>query len=450
VTHRYVDLAANPHIVELNEVLRHASTVTEPSELSYAFGRWLSRRFVRDYFVSVSRRGMPRGQFKITRAIVGNPADFNRQTQVRETPPNNPWRDWDELPTYSGGLIGELLERGEPALITDLDLVSDPVLGPVMGEHAQKLHTVAAMPTYDKGDAINWGLSFSSLSDWLSLDQFAAGLLDINMMGTATRNLVALRTVDELNSRLRQQLEQVATIQRSLLPSSLPDIPNVALATSYLTSAEAGGDYYDFFDLGDGMWGFLIADVAGHGAAAATVMAMLRAILHAYEGEEETPRAVMRYCNEKLATSPLEGSFTTAFCALLNVRTGELTYSRCGHNPPRLRRADGTIEELECAGTLPLGIDPDIPMEQSSVTLHAGDTLVLYTDGITEAFSPRGPGGEREMFGVERLDRAIAAIAESPSAIVDAILGNLYEHTRTMVRDDDQTLVVARYDGHVT
>ncbi len=446
MTHRYVDLTENPDIGELADVLRRASTMSDPAELSFSFGRWLSRRFVRDYFVSVSKRGLPEGQFKITRAIKGNPAEFNQRTQPRDTPRSNPWRDWEDLPTHSGGLIGEIIAKGEPALVTDLDLASDPVLGPELRGDAPRMRSMAAMPTFDKGEPINWALSFSASTDWITLDRFAAGLLDINMMGSATRNLVALRQVDALNSRLRHQLEQVASLQRALLPERLPTIPGVKLATSYLTSAEAGGDYYDFFDFGKGRWGMLIADVAGHGAAAATVMAMLRAILHAYEGEERSPAAVMRFCNSKLAASPLVGSFTTAFCAMLDTQTGELTYARCGHNPPRLRRTDGAIQALECAGTLPLGIDGSVEFEEATVTLQPGDTLVLYTDGITEAFAP-SEEGSRDMFGVARLDDAIRPPAESPWSVVDAILGSLYAHTRTMVRDDDQTLVVARYDG---
>ncbi|MEQ8769180.1 MAG: PP2C family protein-serine/threonine phosphatase [Phycisphaerales bacterium] len=446
MTHRYVDLTENPDIGELAAVLRQSSTVTEPAELTYAFGRWLSRRFVRDYFVSVSKRGLVDGQYKITRTIKGNPADFNKRTQPRDTPRANPWRDWDDLPTRTGGIIGEILARGEPALLTDLDLASDPVLGPEMGEDAARMHSMAAMPTFDRGEPINWAMSFSTRADWISLDGFAAGFLDINMLGSATRNLVALREVDTLATRLRRQLEQVASLQRALLPERTPRIPGVKLATSYLTSAEAGGDYYDFFDFGDGRWGLLIADVAGHGAAAATVMAMLRAILHAYEGEERTPAAIMRFCNQKLAAAPLDGSFTTAFCAMLDTGSGELTFARCGHNPPRLRRADGSIESLECAGALPLGIDAAIEIEQASVAMRPGDTLVLYTDGITEAFAP-GERGQRDMFGVERLDDAIRPPVESPAALMDEILASLYAHTKSLVREDDQTLVIARFDG---
>lgn len=437
---RRVDLSANPEIGELTGILRSASTVTDPAELVAAFGRWVARRFPRDCFVSVSRRGLPEGSYKLTRVITG-PA----LGQTSGPPAANPWRDWKALPSHTGGLVGEILARDEPQLIDGLRLETDPVLGPALGPEAARLVSVAAMPTFDAGRSINWGLSFSSNSDWLSLDQFANGLLDINMMGTATRNLVALKRVAELHDQLKRQLEQVATVQRSLLPESLPKIPGVRLATSYLTSAEAGGDYYDFFDLGGGRWGILIADVAGHGAAAATVMAMLRAILHSYEGTERSPRAMMRFCNAKLAASRLEGSFTTAFYAVLDTATGEMTYSRCGHNPPRLRRADGRVESLEEGASLPLGVTEDPPLEEGSARLSVGDTVVLYTDGITEAYGPRRSA--RDMFGVHRLDLALRECTGEPSCVVDSIHKSLFAHTSVMDRDDDQTLVVFRYLG---
>ncbi|MEZ6317250.1 MAG: PP2C family protein-serine/threonine phosphatase [Phycisphaerales bacterium] len=171
---------------------------------------------------------------------------------------------------------------------------------------------------------------------------------------------------------------------------------------------------------------------------------MLRAILHAYEGDDRSPVSIMRFCNQKLFAARLDGSFTTAFYATLDTRTGELTWARCGHNPPRLRRADGSVVALDCAGALPLGVTDDPPLEQADVVMHPGDTLVLYTDGITEAFAPHAPRGSRDMFGTRRLDQALTECSGRPSCVVDSIHSALYAHTGVMDRDDDQTLVVVR------
>lgn len=435
---RRVDLSQDTEIAELTDILRHASTVTEPPELIATFGGWIGRRVIRDYFVSVSRRNLPEGKYKVTRAIPVPPDGTN-------PPPRefaNPWRDWNALEEHEGGLLGEILSTDSPQLIMDLDLTTDPVLSRVMGPDAAGMRSLAAMPTFDRGEALNWGISFSRRNDWITTNQFADGLLDINLMGTATRNLVVLREFERVNARLADQMEQLGRIQRALLPAKIPQIDGLKIATSYLTSYEAGGDYYDFVDFGNGQWGFLIADVAGHGAAAATVMALLRGVIHSYEGDEQSPAAVLRFCNEKLAAAKLDGSFTTAFAASFDLRTGGLTWSRCGHNPPRLRRADGTVEPLDAAGSLPLGIMEDAPIEEASTTMRPGDTLVMYTDGITEAFGK--DRNAKDMFGVERMDRAIADCSGEPSCIIDSIHSALFAHTGVMDRDDDQTLMVVR------
>jgi len=433
-----IDLTNQPRIVALTEVMREVSRITEPAEMVRAFGPWVSTRFRRDYFISVSRRGLGAGRYKITRAIAGRPT-FERMDLM---PKFDPWSSWDELPVHEGGLIGAILDEGRPRLLADLDLTRDAVLSGVMGDSAGAMRSLAAMPAYDNGEALNWSISFSADEDWYSPEEFEAGMLDINMMGTATRNLVARKQVEELNARLAQQLEQIARIQRALLPERNPSVPGFEIATSYITSNEAGGDYYDFYHYPDGRMGVLIADVSGHGAGAATVMAMLRAIIHCFEGDAESPAQFADYCNEKLMRSNLNGNFITAFFCVIDPATGGFTWSRAGHNPPRVRRSDGRVEVLESAGTLPLGIIEPLGAEHDSGELGVGDTLVLYTDGITEL---RNRG--QELFGEARLDAALERCSGQPECVVDTVHKAMFEFTGSMTRQDDQTLVVVRRTG---
>ena len=229
-------------------------------------------------------------------------------------------------------------------------------------------------------------------------------------------------------------------MQQALLPIEIPEIPDLSIATSYLTSQEAGGDYYDFFPLPGGRWGVLIADVAGHGAAAATVMAMLHAILHGYEGPEYDPAAVMRYANRRLGMHRIDATFVTAFFAVYDPADHRLTYARAGHNPPRLKRGDtGEVCVLDDAPGLPLGITDEYDIQTGQLELDLHDTLVLYTDGITEAFS-----ADREQFGTRRLDEALIVCSGEPECVVDSVHKALYQHTRSLSRDDDQTIVALR------
>ena len=241
------------------------------------------------------------------------------------------------------------------------------------------------------------------------------------------------------NTGLGLNFEQIANIQRSLLPQKTPDIPGLTIATAYLTSDRAGGDYYDFFPFPNGTWGILIADVSGHGPAAATVMAMLRAILHCYEGEDFSPARVMRYANEKLAASNLDGSFVTAFFAVFDPEASTIAWARCGHNPPLLKTPGAGVRELDGSGVPPLGVLPDLEPEEESISLEPGQTLILYTDGITESFNERG-----EMFGVKGVIASLEYCDGQPECVVDSIYHALYTHTGSMERDDDQTLVALR------
>lgn len=435
-----IDLSQNPRIAELTRVMRRMSDLTDPAELLRAFSPWVATRFRRDFLLTLSRRGLGEGRYKFTRVIPGRP-NFDDLSRARTV--MNPWEQWDELPEHTGGLVGEIVTRGEPRVITGLDLASDQVLSGVMGEDAARMRSLAAIPTYDRGEAINWSIIFCADDAPYTLEEFEDGMLDINMIGTATRNLVARREVETLNNKLGGQIEQIARIQRALLPEKNPTVPGFGIATSYIPSDDTGGDYYDYYHGPDGRLGVLIADVSGHGAGAATVMAMLRAIIHCYESADGIDTArFARYCNSKLAASKIEGNFVTAFFCVIDPASGEIVWTRAGHNPPRIRRADGTVEVIDSAGTLPLGVVDDLDAESDRGRLHPGDTLVLYTDGITEL---RGPGNE--LFGEERFDRAVHACDGMPECVVDAVHRAMHDFTGSMTRQDDQTLVVVRRTG---
>lgn len=433
-----VDLTGNPRIAELTRVMRRVSGLTDPSEMLEAFSPWLGDRLRRDYMVTVSRRGMEPGRYKLTRVLAGANARADALGERRD-----PWRSWNDLPARSGGLVGSILEGDEPRLVHGLDLADDPVLGPAMGDDATRMRSLAAIPAFDAGEALNWSLIFSADPEPYTPDEFEAAMLDLNMMGTATRSLVARRQIETLHDRLSAQIEQIARIQRALLPEQNPRIPGFEIATSYLPSDDTGGDYYDYFHDARGRLGVLIADVSGHGAGAATVMAMLRAIIHCYEGDGAAdPADFARYCNRKLAAARLENNFVTAFFCVVDPATGDVQWSRAGHNPPRIRRSDGRVEVIDSAGSLPLGVVDELDAESDSGRLEPGDTLVLYTDGVTELRDAHD-----ELFGEARLDGAVAGCDGSPECVVDAVHAAMYRFTGAMTRQDDQTLVVVRRTG---
>lgn len=430
------DLGVRPSLLELTKLLREASTIEDPARLLTHFSKWYSNKRPSDAFVTTSRRNMPPGQYKITRMFSAGEWASRFEKFDRESP--NPWRDWNKLEARSGGLLGLLMSREEPQLITDLNLPHDPVLGDFFAPY----RTIIAIPNFDNGHALNWSFSLCYRPDAATLDQVEAWMLDGNILGAATRNLVSKRELTRLNTELVQQLEEVAQVQRALLPQKNPEIPHTRIATSYLTSTHAGGDYYDFIEFPGEKWGVMVADVSGHGAAAASVMAMLSAIMDSVSEFVLDPTGGIAVINRRLSNTLMAGMFVTAFFTLLDPRTGRVEYVRCGHHAARIKRR-GEIIPISGVGTLPLGILPDLGDEDvgGEIQLEPGDCLVLFTDGIIEEFSDAG-----EMFGLDGLDAALAAADCDPDEIVDRIHAALYKHTGRRTRADDQTLVVVRWD----
>ena len=271
----------------------------------------------------------------------------------------------------------------------------------------------------------------------------------------AEQDVQELRTaLEEARRIIRHHLEQIAEIQRKLLPPEDHSIPGITLAASYLPFVSAGGDYYDVMPLAPAAgnvqqsqiwprWGAIIADVSGHGPAAAVEAAMLDAILRTYPNLSDGPAAVLGYANRHFFSRQIRGNFITAFAANYDPQTGLLSYTNAGHNPPVLRRAGQPprLELLDASAGIPLGVDRDHSWDTVKVQMGTGDLLVLYTDGVTET---RNAGGE--MFGTWRLQQTIAACEPEPRLVVATLERALELHRQGTTPTDDQTILVIRND----
>ena len=439
-----LDTSANPRISDLLETLREMSHVTRAEDLVRSLSRSLHRWVHNDALLAVSRRNLPEGQYKITRRV-----RYTKDGPVSST--TNPWKDWDRLPTYSGGFIGEMIARDTPEVIHDLDLRDDPVLG---DEYAE-FNSCVAIPLFDAGESLNWNIGFRNDPQGFSLEDLELTMMIVNLVGRTTLNLMNAQTIERLHYQLRNELEKIASIQRALLPAKLPDIPGLDIAASYQPCELAGGDYYDFTPLDrdpitgqpnpDGRWGVIIADVSGHGASAAVVMAMMQAIVHAYPDYERVcADRLLAHLNEQFVRKHLDHNFVTAFCADYDPKARLLQYACAGHYPPRIKKPGhgSPVTPLPIHSGLPLGIDDDSCVQQESITLEPGDTLVLFTDGIIESFNHR-----REMFGTEGLDAAMHSCSGEPKCIIESISRALAEHEGGIKPADDQTIVAVKVRG---
>jgi len=407
----------------VHEIMRDVSRQTEPQELVRIYSQGVRRLRSIDRLVSTSRRGLEYPWYRVTR-------DSRLAEQI------DPWRHRDRLPLLDRGFLGELLYAAEPRIITDLRVPeSDPTRPYFDGMRA--LYT---LPQWDDGVVQN--MSLIMYADPANLDpaQYPNALWQANLFGRTTANLVLRKELREAYDALDHEMKIVGDIQRSLLPTELPAIPGLDLAASYQTSTQAGGDYYDLFHLPDGEWGIFIGDVSGHGTPAAVLMAVTHAIAHAYPGPAMPPGAVMSHVNRFLARHYTNGngSFVTAFYGVYNPAQRTLTYARAGHNPPRFK-SRGTITPVEGVGNLPLGILPDTAYDEDTLGLGAGDSILFYTDGITEAMNSAG-----DLFGEERLDRLFARSEGNAEELVARVLSDLREFEGTRPAADDRTLLAVR------
>ena len=235
---------------------------------------------------------------------------------------------------------------------------------------------------------------------------------------------LALRAATAVdNARLHRTRSEIAqTLQASLLPPLLPDIPSVELGTVYRAAGEGyevGGDFYDVFSISDGHWFAVVGDVQGKGPEAAAVTALARYTIRAAAVRRRSPAAILRWVSEvMLRREAPDDRFCTIACVHLDVtRTPiRLTVACGGHPLPLLLRADGHVEPVGEPGTL-LGLVERLELEDRSADLRPGDTLVLYTDGLTEARAPVG------VWNPEELARAVASLrGRAPQAVAEGLL----------------------------
>jgi serine phosphatase RsbU (regulator of sigma subunit) len=257
---------------------------------------------------------------------------------------------------------------------------------------------------------------------------------------------LALRAAAAIdNARLYESRAAIAqTLQASLLPPHLPELPGVDLAAVYRPAAyglDVGGDFYDVFNLAEDQWYLVVGDVCGKGAEAAAVTALARYTIRAAAVRSSSPAAILRTLNAAMLRQETDGRFCTIACARLDLgrSPARLTVACGGHPAPLVRRAGGGVEEVAAAGTL-LGMVDDPELEDEVVELRAGDVVVIYTDGLTDAAAPARTLTAEDV--AEALARAPATAAGRVAEyLLDAALGDVASPR------DDVALLALRMGG---
>jgi PAS domain S-box-containing protein len=216
----------------------------------------------------------------------------------------------------------------------------------------------------------------------------------------------------------------VETLQRSLLPDRLPEVPGLKTGAKYMPGgrgADVGGDWYDAIALDGGRLGLAMGDVVGHGIGAAALMGQLRNALRAYALDGASPGSVVEKL-DRMVQNLEAGRMATLLYMVIEPDLGSITLASAGHLPPLELRPDGTAQYLEGGRTLPLGVMPSIEYPEAHFDLQPGSTLVMYTDGLVEE------RGESIDAGLELLKEAVADGPDDPGALCDHIVARLLEH----------------------
>ncbi len=246
--------------------------------------------------------------------------------------------------------------------------------------------------------------------------------------------------------RISSELNIARDIQMNILPRALPELSQrngFDLHAHIDPAREVGGDFYDFFPLDDNRLCFVIADVSGKGIPAALFMAMSMTLLKATAREGLSPEKVLTRVNGELSRDNEVNMFVTVFCGVLDLLTGQVLFANAGHNHPLALKESGETIWLKTVNGPALGIMEGFEYRMESFSLDRGDTLFLYTDGVTEAMNPKD-----ELFGNERLRDCLRTLTgKSPRGVNDTVIENVRRFAADAPQSDDITVMTIRYMG---
>jgi sigma-B regulation protein RsbU (phosphoserine phosphatase) len=365
---------------------------------------------------------------------------------TEHVPNVDPTGERGELPLFDDVLARHIVESATPRVVA----IAPPERIVPLGEALFGPATALAIPLANAGvhsHTIVLGSTLAHRFDQVDLERI---LLHVNLATSLIVRPIALHALAKESARQRQEIEGLADIQRLLLPDN-PNIRGLEHAVHWQPAATAAGDYYELSNLtqvapaevprdGADVWGVIVGDVSGHGAAAAMEAVQFDAILRTYQGDEQrpSPAGAISYANKYFFSRRSRGHFMSVIAALYRPDLRTLSFLSAGH-PPLLLRRGSDVHLLGEGDQIPLGVLRDYEYRNNEVQLAPDDTLVLYTDGILEARDAR-----ERMFGLDRLRELVAHGPQSPQELRDSVVDAVRTHQQGDIGNDDQTLIVLK------
>ena len=289
------------------------------------------------------------------------------------------------------------------------------------GEQFDSIVDVSIAPGYED----NWTKVFVSVADVSQLKELE-------------------RQLAIANERMSTELNFARDIQISMLPLIFPAFPDrqeVTIHAALDSAREVGGDFYDFYFLDDDHLCFVVGDVSGKGAPGALMMAVSKTLIKSRAADDNEPASILTHVNDELSQDNVSSMFVTVFLGILNVKTGEFVYTNAGHNPPYIRRRDGSILKIDAFHGPVIGAMPGMPYDQDEERLYEGDVILVYSDGVTEAFSE-----DDQLFSETRLENLLSSeLLDSAESVVAATQEALVRFVGEAEQSDDITLLAVQY-----
>jgi serine phosphatase RsbU (regulator of sigma subunit) len=330
------------------------------------------------------------------------------------------------------------------------DLMDGDLAGQHLGTVALGIRHVLCTPlrvvrylerSDDAGDQRPMGVLYLDSREKGQLVSVAARRALEGVAGEAASAIESARLYREATEKagLERELQLAAEIQRALLPESSQAGPHFSVAAASMPCRSIGGDFFDYFHLPDGRFAFTLGDVSGKGPPAALLSAMIQGAFASQVTAVASPAELLANVNRTLIRRAVQARFATVIYGVL-ATDGRLTYSNAGHNPPMLIGRGG-VRRLDTGGLI-LGLFPQARYEEDTLQMEQGDTLVVFSDGVTEA-----PNADDEQFGEERLLRCLDEHrGRSPELVLDNIFGSVRAFAASVAQSDDVTALVLRYE----
>lgn len=357
------------------------------------------------------------------------------QTMIRRKPTGSDTMDF----AVSITVTGWILSKGEP--LASADLLSDPRFPGLKPQPTSRVRSLLAAPLR-VGNRTTGILCVTHREPGRQWTQSDIQLISIIATHSASvLESARLKQLEIEKLRMEQELIVARETQMALVPSRRIAFGPWSVEGRVLPAREVGGDYFDYFPVSDSRLAVAIADVSGKGMPAALLMSNLQAALRAFATGALPAHEVMARLNHQISRSAAPGKFITCVYGEIDTASGTLTYANAGHNYPLLTRGTGKLELLESGG-LPLGVLEDTTYTSETVSLQPGDSLLLYSDGISEA-----ENAEREQFGEERLQALWKGCRELRSEqSLDCLLMEIGTFRGRASQSDDITAVVVSKD----